>query len=665
MKEKYIEFSQNKDYTACLAYSATIDIKNNLEPTKQALNEFNWTYRNDISLVSDDAYDALLETYLKYDPESDVNKNWDSNKLPITMTGLAAVKNHNQYLQWLKTKDINLDTIIVCTPKYDGASLLTDESHVEPKVWTGGDKSKRVESHYEFINHFSKNSRIGNFYAYGEVIISRKNFSKYEGNDVNGRTYNNARNMVSGLFNSNTPKPNILSDVDYIRYGYVNKSGIEYDKSKQLDILNQLNPVKVPYKKFKASEITLELITDLFNEWNVEYELDGIVIDIDSAKLIKKIGRSDSTEPIPNYTRKYKAKFEEVKKTKIIRMHADISKLGTFTPVFYIEPTSLNGATVEKVTGNNFKHVNDYKISVGDTIEIKRSGMVIPKIIKIGNTVIPFKEDFASIEEFEIARAKAVAERVNESVKLYKYCSSCGSELNWDENKVHLQCENENCPGIKFKRIASFFEIMEVDGFKEATIKVVTGAGFDTVEKILKMSKVEFLNLEGFANTKAENTYNSIQSKMKDVNLSQLQHASCLFGRLGTRKLDLINNKDKNTILIEVKGLSDKTINVYNKNINKFNEFISNLPITIETKKQQQIIKSDKFKDFIVVFTGVRDKELQQEIIENGGVIGSGISKKTTHLICKDKNSTSSKINKARDNGVKIFELDEFKQLNN
>ena len=54
MKEKYIEFSQNKDYTACLAYSATIDIKNNLEPTKQALNEFNWTYRNDISLVSDE-----------------------------------------------------------------------------------------------------------------------------------------------------------------------------------------------------------------------------------------------------------------------------------------------------------------------------------------------------------------------------------------------------------------------------------------------------------------------------------------------------------------------------------------------------------------------------------------------------------------------------------
>ena len=57
-----------------------------------------------------------------------------------------------------------------------------------------------------------------------------------------------------------------------------------------------------------------------------------------------------------------------------------------------------------------------------------------------------------------------------------------------------------------------------------------------------------------------------------------------------------------------------------------------------------------------VVFTGVRRQDLVDIIISRGGKNLSAISKNTTHLICKDKNSTSSKMSKAKSLGIEIVE---------
>ena len=61
-----------------------------------------------------------------------------------------------------------------------------------------------------------------------------------------------------------------------------------------------------------------------------------------------------------------------------------------------------------------------------------------------------------------------------------------------------------------------------------------------------------------------------------------------------------------------------------------------------------------------VCFSGVRNTELEQRIIETGGTIVSGVSKKTTHLIVKDVNATSSKITKAQELGIVIVNIDDF-----
>ena len=64
-----------------------------------------------------------------------------------------------------------------------------------------------------------------------------------------------------------------------------------------------------------------------------------------------------------------------------------------------------------------------------------------------------------------------------------------------------------------------------------------------------------------------------------------------------------------------------------------------------------------------VVFTGFRDKDLQAAVEAAGGEMQSGVSGKTTILVTKNPNSTSGKVQKARDKGVKIVGIDELRGM--
>jgi DNA ligase (NAD+) len=72
---------------------------------------------------------------------------------------------------------------------------------------------------------------------------------------------------------------------------------------------------------------------------------------------------------------------------------------------------------------------------------------------------------------------------------------------------------------------------------------------------------------------------------------------------------------------------------------------------------------SDKLNGIVIVFTGVRDKGLEEKITMNGGLIGGSVSDKTTYLVAKDPSSNSSKLTKAREIGVKVIGLNEAQNL--
>jgi NAD-dependent DNA ligase len=62
------------------------------------------------------------------------------------------------------------------------------------------------------------------------------------------------------------------------------------------------------------------------------------------------------------------------------------------------------------------------------------------------------------------------------------------------------------------------------------------------------------------------------------------------------------------------------------------------------------------------VFTGIRNADMEKKIIDNGGIIGSSISGKTTIVIAKDPNANTSKLNGAREQGIEIVNITDFEK---
>ena len=63
-----------------------------------------------------------------------------------------------------------------------------------------------------------------------------------------------------------------------------------------------------------------------------------------------------------------------------------------------------------------------------------------------------------------------------------------------------------------------------------------------------------------------------------------------------------------------------------------------------------------------VVFSGVRSAELEAKIVEEGGLIKTGISSTVTLLVMKDPTSSSGKARKARQLGIDIIDLKELEK---
>jgi len=224
----------------------------------------------------------------------------------------------------------------------------------------------------------------------------------------------------------------------------------------------------------------------------------------------------------------------------------------------------------------------------------------------------------------------------------------------------------------EIKKIISFFEILGTDNVSEGVVKQLYEAGFKTVKAILDLSKNDFEKLDRFGKRKAEIVYNSIKKATTNVDMAKLMHSSNLFVGLGSKKLELLvhfTEKPSYDDIIKIEGFSDISAKSYLNSYDKFYEFIKDLPITIKSKEKPKNndnnMKNNDLEGTIWVFTGIRLKESEVLLTDRGAKIGSSVSKNTTHLVCKDPNSGSAKLETAKKLGVKIMGVEEFETFLN
>jgi DNA ligase (NAD+) len=273
-------------------------------------------------------------------------------------------------------------------------------------------------------------------------------------------------------------------------------------------------------------------------------------------------------------------------------------------------------------------------IGVGAKVIVKRSGMVIPKIVDVVQTV-----DF-----------------IEPTIE--------GVEIGWNEAGIELITLTET-EDQKLKKIVAFFEILEADNVGEGVVAQLWDAGYKTIKDVLNITVDQLESIDRFGKRKAKIVFDSIKKSITGVQLSKLQHASGIFSGLGSKKLALLEHfNDKPTIdqVMEVEGFAEISARSFVENYDNFLTFVEGLPVEIEQKVEVVLAGTDLVgKTF--VFTGVRRKDLEEVIVSRGGVIGGSVSKNTTYLVMKAKGSGSSKETKAISLGVVILTVEDLEDL--
>lgn len=610
-----------------------------IEQLKAQIIKANEAYRLGQPIISDAKYDQLVEELSLLSPDDElltkvgveIADETRKSKLPIEMASMNKIKSMNDVDDWSRLKGISKSEYVIITPKFDGLSLCVNETTSE--AWTRGDGEfgQKSSEHYSLIqNHLNLEEDPFSF-TYGEVMIPKQVFI-----DKFSADFANPRNLVAGLLNSKTVSDS-LKDCQYIKYGAVCKRNF----STKQEVINELNKgqaSKVQYHICQLSDLSEDLLIDLFHKFSTEYEIDGLIIELNDLKLQDRLGRETSSNN-PVWARAFKhPSFEQSAETDVIGISWNISKQGLLKPILHIKPVKLDGVTVSNVTGNNARFVKDLGLGVGAKVVVKRSGMVIPIIADV-ITPVEFQMPYLTDSEGEI-------------------------DYTWNEAGIELVTLYET-DDQKLKKNIAFFEILEADNVSEGVITQLWDAGYKTIKDVLTLTTSDLEKIDRFGKRKADIVYKSIQKSVSGVQLSKLQHATGIFKGLGSKKLVLLEDfTTKPTVdqVMSIEGFAEVSAKSYIDSYDIFFDFIKDLPVTIVEKVEAVKVGTDlEGKSF--VFTGVRRPDLESDIESRGGKIGSGVSKTTTHLVMKVVGSGSSKEKKAVELGVEVITVEQLEKM--
>jgi len=607
------------------------------------------------TILTDSEFDILKEYIQRKYPKNTVITKIGAipagkNKvtLPYEMPSMDKIKPDSNALDnWMKK--YTGPYILSC--KLDGVSGMYSTEKGVYKLYTRGDG--KIGQDITHLLELLNLPKILNVVVRGEFIIPKKVFEeKYKG------SFANPRNLVSGIINSKTIDEEKLKDIHFVVYEVIQPP---MKPSEQLIKIEEYGFEVVMYQTIASFRLNNDSLSHVLVDWrnNHEYEIDGVIVNND------KIFARQSGNPEHAFAFKMVLGDQQAE-AKVVDVIWTASKQGYLKPRVRIEPVVLSGVTIEYATGFNAKFIEDNQIGVGAVIQIIRSGDVIPYIqsVSVLAEITKMPTDIA-----------------------YK----------WNDTHVDIIVENllEN-ETVREKNITAFFVHLEVDGLSTGNTKRIMKAGFDSISKILKMKVEDFEKVEGFKKKMAEKIHGSIQEKIEKALLFDIMVASNKLGKgMGTRKIKLImdefphildsneSEKEKNEMLMTIKGIGCENSHEFVSNIKNFNEFLvecgleykkttSITPTITSSTTNAQTMRNaqDQTEDFSkhalygksIVMTKVRDREIIELLPKYNATLSDNMKKDTYVLIVKSKDDESKKTEFAKKNGIPIMTVEEFKQ---
>lgn len=604
------------------------------------------------SVVSDEVYDILKDYILDKWPNSTYAKKIGAPvlkrkgvvevKLPVPMPSMSKIKPGNGSVDRFAEEYKNY----VVSDKLDGISLqLVYENGKLTKALTRGDGTLGQDVS-GVIPALSVPQRIPIktlFITRLEFIIPHKSFKKQFSVHEGTGDFSTGRNMGGGLLTRNEPSANV-STFHCVAYDIIGGKGSSYPISKKLSLLKKLGFLTVMFKKL--SKIDDEILTKLHSirKQKSIYEIDGIIVASDIV--------ATTTKSNPKHAKAFKVNSIENSQVVTVReVEWNKSRHNKWIPRVRIDPIILGGVKVQYFTAHNaffIRHGYRYSdrnkglpvrpINEGSVIRVLRSGDVIPYIVEV--------------------------------VKPSRKPSHPEGQYFLDENGVHYISDKTKDEGVSVKNMIHFFKSMKIEGVKEGTIKKLRAAGYTTLSSILTADAEDFMEIEGFQQTSAENLERSIRKGLKEATFARTAAASGIFGdKIGEKKLQEIVNTYPNIMQMAQLPVSElenkiRQVRLFSNlskqiavGLPKFVKFVEKHGIKIRANKTPS---STELSNLNVIFTSLRDAQLEAEIVAKGGKIASTV--KNANILIAKEGAYNNKIEYAQTNNIPIMTVDKFRR---
>lgn len=417
-------------------------------------------YEGNTVLVADAEYDALMhelelleaqhpELITGDSPTQTVGGSANQAFAPVEhldrMMSLDNVFSHDEMRAWLaKTStgpflcELKIDGLAI-NLRYESGNLVSAATRGDGVV--GEDVTQNVLTIKSIPRKLEGVGHPPVVEIRGEIFFGVEDFAKLnEGLVAEGKApFANPRNSASGSLRQKDAKVTASRPLRMLVHGIGAWSNPSVDgnpittQSGMYELLASWGlPTSDRYSVVGSADEVLALI-DSFekNRHNLEHEIDGVVVKVDSLNEQAELG---FTSRAPRWAIAYKYAPEQVN-TKLVDIRIGIGRTGRATPYAVVEPVKVAGSVVEFATLHNQDVVKAKGVLIGDTIVLRKAGDVIPEILG------------------PVIELRTGAER---AFVMPSECPACGAPLApSSEGDVDLRCQNaKSCPAQLRERVA-------------------------------------------------------------------------------------------------------------------------------------------------------------------------------------------------------------------
>ena len=494
----------------------------------------------------------------------------------------------------------------------------------------------------------------------GEVYMPYSGFERINEERIAAGepVYANPRNTASGSLRRLDPKITAAFPLRFFGYAIALPDGEELLVTTQDGLLDQLAgwgiPVAPHYRRCEtltdvhawAREVETRLRAEL------DFAIDGGVVKVNSLALWPDLGVVGGREPRYAIARKF---APDIAETTLKAIEVNVGRTGTINPFAVLEPVEIGGAQVKLATLHNFDLVARKDLRVGDIVQVKRAGEVIPQIIG----PVPDKRD---------------ATRPPVPYVPPTACPSCGTLLVPGTEQGMLYCMNFECPGRRLESLVHFASrgAMDIRGLSYARISQFVDAGL--IEDAASLYELEATRLSGLDRLAEK----SAEALVAAIDASKAQPLSKLLFGLGIKDIgetvakqiarhfgtmDAIAAATLDDVLA-VHGIGETIAESLvswfaDPKARKLIERLRERGLTFEEPRSHT---GSALKGMTVVITGMLptlSRDQANALVENnGGRVASSVSKKTSFVLVGE--DAGSKLEKARSLGVETIDEAEF-----